>query len=605
MPNIWKRLLIGQPLKTAQSSEERLTKKIALAVFSSDALSSVAYGTEEILFVLVLAGAGALHYSLYVGIGITFLLAVLIISYSQTIKAYPSGGGAYIVARENLGVLPSLVAGAGLLLGYILTVSVSVAAGVAAITSAFPVLIPQRVLIGISAIAFIMFANLRGIRASGRTFAAPTYLFIFGLTATIIVGIYRHLTGDLPPLPPRESSGVVEALTLYLLMRAFSAGCTALTGVEAISNGVQAFRKPESVNARKTLVAMGFILGFMFLGITVLAQWLHVTPVIGETVVSQIARSVFGTSWLYYYIQVVTCAILLLAANTSFADFPRVTFFMARDKFLPIQLVNQGDRLVYSNGIILLAGISSFLIAIFGGDTHRLMPLYALGVFMSFTLSQAGMVRHWLSDRSGHWVRNLIVNSIGTVVTATVLVIIAVTKFSSGAWAIMVAVPLIVLTCFGINRHYREFRTKMTLSQELETPIPTEHIAVLFVGQIHKGTVAAARYAKTLHATEVRAIHVGLDEQDAADIRLKWDKWGMDIPLIITPSPYRNVTDILIHYIRGIEGKHPQAAITVIVPEFIVSRWWQLLLHNRTAARIKNELLKEKIAVASVPIQMV
>ncbi len=602
MPNALKRLLIGQPLKTAQATEERLDKRTALAVFSSDALSSVAYATEEILLVLVLAGAAGLHLTLPLASAIVVLLLIVVLSYGQTIRAYPTGGGAYVVAKENLGELPALVAGASLLLDYTLTVAVSITAGTAALTSAFPALHEHRIALGVAAITLITVTNLRGVRASGKAFAVPAYVFIASIAALIVTGLIRTAAGT-PPLTAAVPLAH-EGLGVFLILRAFAAGCTALTGIEAISNGVQAFKKPESKNARRTLFAMGAILAVLFVGITVLADRLGVLPVAGETVVSQIARAVFAGGPGYYLVQFSTALILLFAANTSFADFPRLAFFMARDRYLPAQLVNQGDRLVYSNGIMLLAAASSLLVIGFAGETHRLIPLYAVGVFLGFSLSQFGMVRKWLRERTAGWRRNMAMNAVGGAVTVAVLAVIAATKFTHGAWAVFVAIPAIVATSYGIKRHYEHFKTRLTLSEERQLPIPEERVAILFIGTVHKGTVAAARYAKSLQPTVIKAIHVSFDDRDAATIREKWDTWGLDIPLIIAPSPYRRIVDILLHYIREIERQHPQAAISVILPEFICPHWWQLLLHNQTATWIKHELLRENVAVVSVPIQI-
>ncbi len=605
MPSVLKRLLIGRPLKTAQSAEERLDKKIALAVFSSDALSSVAYATEEILYVLVLAGAAAESYSLPIAAVIVILLIFVVSSYGQTIRAYPSGGGAYIVAKDNLGNIPGLVAGAALLIDYILTVAVSITAGIAAITSAFPSLYGDRVLFGVIAIALITMGNLRGVRASGRLFAAPAYIFIASLGAVIAVGIVELLTHTLQPAAMAVAPVATEAVTVFLILRAFASGCTALTGVEAISNGVQAFKKPEAHNARTTLYAMGAILASLFLGVTVLARYLHVVPVAGETVVSQITRAIFDHGFMYYLVQSATAVILILAANTSFADFPRLASFMARDRYLPVQLINQGSRLVYSNGIVLLATFSALLVIGFGGDTHRLIPLYAIGVFLSFTLSQFGMVKKWFDEKEPGWFGHMLLNGVGGAATALVLIVITVSKFNHGAWVILVVIPLLVVVSLTIKKYYDHLKTGLTLSQELEMPVPNERVVILVVGDIHKGTVAAARYARSLQPHLIKAIHVSFDERDAADIREKWDRWGMDIPLIITPSPYRRVTDNLMHYIREIEHQRPKAAITVVLPEYVCPHWWQLLLHNHTAAWIKHELMREHVAVVSVPIQLV
>ncbi|MBI4457622.1 APC family permease [Candidatus Uhrbacteria bacterium] len=601
MPSVVKRLLVGRPLKTIQTSDERLTKRAALAIFSSDALSSTAYATEEILLVLVLAGSAGMSLALPVAAAIAVLLGIIVTSYGQTIRAYPSGGGAYIVAKENLGHGWGLIAGASLLIDYILTAAVSVSAGVAAITSAFPNLYPERVLLGVLVLAVITIGNLRGLRESGRLFTVPAYLFVGSAGLMILAGVWKLASGA--PFAQAPASGS-EAITWLLVLHAFASGCAALTGIEAISNGVQAFQKPEAKNARTTLFVMGGILAVLFLGITFLARMMGIVPVEGETVVSQIARRLFDHGFLYYLVQCSTALILLMAANTSFAGFPRLASILARDKYLPIQLVNMGDRLVFSNGIMLLALFSALLIAGFGGDTHRLIPLYAIGVFTGFALSQFGLVKKWISEKDAGWRGYATLNLAGGLVTTVVLVILTAAKFWHGAWAILVVVPILVAAMLGIRRHYTHLRTALTLGQVIEAPIPNEHYVIMFIGDIHKGTVAAARYAKTLKPTMIKALHISLDERDSAEIREKWDRWGMDIPLIITPSPYRQVVDILLHYVREIEHQHPQAAITVILPEFVCPHWWQLLLHNHIASRIKNALLHERVAVVSVPIQL-
>ncbi|HTM68472.1 MAG TPA: APC family permease [Candidatus Binatia bacterium] len=604
MPNVLKRLLVGRPLKTAQSTEERLTKRTALAVFSSDALSSVAYATDEILLVLVMAGSVGLGYSLPVAAAIIGLMLVVVVSYGQTIRAYPSGGGAYIVAKDNLGRYAGLIAGASLLVDYILTVAVSITAGVAAVTSAFPSLYGDRVEIGLAVLAFITLMNLRGIRESGRVFAVPAYVFIASLGALILVGLWRAATGTLPPPAPVAGNPAVWVITPIFLLRAFAAGCTALTGIEAISNGVQAFKKPETKNARITLFVMGALLACLFLGVTALARRIGVAPLENETVISQLARAVFGRGGFYFLIQAATAVILLLAANTSFADFPRLSSIMAKDRYLPVQLINLGDRLVYSNGIILLAAFSGALIFLFGGDTHRLIPLYAVGVFIGFSLSQFGMVRRWYVERGNGWLPRMLLNLIGGLATLVVLVIVASTKFTHGAWAVIAVIPLLVAMAVGTNRHYKHLKTRLSLTEERRIPVAQEHIAILFVSDLHKGTVAAARYAKGLRPTFIKALHIAFDEQDAAAMREKWTAWEMDIPLIIAPSPYRQLTEMLVHYVQEIERQHPAAAVTVVIPEFVCPHWWQLLLHNQTAARIKSELLHENVAVVSVPIQL-
>src|SRR5882672_10066149 len=457
-----KRLLVGPPMPLAQARHERLSKRVALAVFSSDALSSVAYATEEILLILVLAGTAAVHLDVPIALAITALLAIVTISYQQTIHAYPSGGGSYIVARANLGTVPGLVAAAALLVDYVLTVSVSVAAGVAAITSALPELATHKVGIGVVCVAGIAVANIRGVRESGRIFAVPTYFFIASFSVMLAVGFFRLVTGTLPPAPP-PSIPAVEPLTWFLVLRAFASGCTALTGIEAISNGIPAFRPPESRNAAITLGWMAFILATMFVGITVLSSQLGILPRATETVVSQIARQLFGPGIPYYLIQAATTLILVLAANTSFADFPRLSSLLARDHFVPRQFANLGERLVFSNGILVLAGFAALLLVVFGGETHALIPLYAVGVFISFTLSQSGMVRHWWLERSAGWRHRLLINGVGAVATGVVTLVIAVTKFTHGAWIVVLVIPILVSGFLAMARHYEEVAEALSL----------------------------------------------------------------------------------------------------------------------------------------------
>src|SRR5919197_4863774 len=440
-----KRLFVGSPLPTAQSRHERLDKTTALAVFASDALSSVAYATEEILLVLVLAGTVALSYSLPIGLAISALIAIVVSSYRQTIGAYPQGGGAYVVTKDNLGLFPALIAAAALLIDYVLTVAVSVAAGVAAVTSAFPLLFRYRVLLAVAAVVIIAVANLRGIRESGKIFAAPTYLFIVSVFSLVLYGAAGALFDFLPEAPYARHPPGLEGVGLFLVLRAFAAGCTALTGVEAVSDGVPAFKAPEAYNARIVLLSLGAILITLFLGITYLAYDFGITPKPDETVLSQLARRVFGTGMLYYEVQAVTMLILLLAANTSFADFPRLSFFLARDRFIPRQFGNQGDRLVFSNGILILGGVAALLLVIFKGDTHRLIPLYAVGVFISFTLSQASMVRRWFRMKERGWGWRAGSNAVGAIVTGVGMLTIAATKFSHGAWIVILLIPTLVM----------------------------------------------------------------------------------------------------------------------------------------------------------------
>ena len=588
-----KRFLVGEPKATAQAPHERLSNPVALAVFSSDALSSVAYATEEILLVLVLAGATALTWSSGIAVAIGLLLLIVTVSYRQTIQAYPAGGGAYLVSKDNLGLPAGLVAGAALLIDYVLTVSVSVAAGVAAITSAWPALYGQRVLLGIVAVAAIAIANLRGVRESGRLFAVPTYLFIVSFLGLIVLGLARLLWGETPVVPLPSSPVVpVAAVTPFLILRAFASGCTALTGVEAISDGVPAFRKPEADNAKRTIAWMAGILLILFLGITFLAREYEVLPREGETVVSQLARMIVGTSPFYYVIQAATALILLLAANTSFADFPRLSYFLARDRFLPRQLVNRGDRLVFSNGVIVLALLASLFLVLFRGETHALIPLYAVGVFISFTLSQAGMVRRHLRLRETGWQRGILINGAGAVTTAVVLTVVGGTKFVDGAFLVVVMIPILVGMFYAIHRHYRQVAEQLRL-KHFAVPDKMTHAVLLLVSDVHMGILNALNYARAI-SPEVEAVYVSLDEEATKQMRLRWGLWSGGVPLVILDSPYRSVVQPLIEYVNKIQDERQVDFVTLVLPEFVPARWWHHLLHNQTALRIRAHFLFRK-----------
>jgi amino acid transporter len=595
-----KRLFVGTPLPTAQSRHERLGRATALAVFASDALSSVAYATEEILLVLVLAGPAALSFSLPIGLAIAGLIAVVVSSYRQTIGAYPQGGGAYIVTKDNIGVFPALVAGAALLIDYVLTVAVSVAAGVAAVTSAIPGLFRYRVMLCVVAVAAVALANLRGIRESGKIFAAPTYLFIGSMFALVLYGAAGAVFDFIGEAPFRPHPPGLEGVGLFLILRAFAAGCTALTGVEAVSDGVPAFRAPESYNARVVLMWLGAILVALFLGITYLSYDFGITPHEHETVVSQLARHVFGTGLVYFEIQAVTTLILLLAANTSFADFPRLSFFLARDRFIPRQFGNQGDRLVFSNGILILGGLAALLLVVFGGDTHALIPLYAVGVFISFTLSQASMVRRWLRLRSPGWPWRVTLNGVGALVTGIVLATIAVTKFTHGAWIVILLIPTLVLAFMMIHRHYGEVAAQLSLD-DFSPPPPISNTVLVLVGDLHRGVVKAIQYAQSL-SPSAKAVYVEIDPERTRRLEERWSKWGMGAPLIVLTSPYRSLLGPLLEYIDHLQALGPDHMVTIVIPEFIPARWWQHLLHNQTALLVKGALLFHKnVIVADVP----
>ncbi len=601
MPSSLKRVLLGRPLATAAEKHERLGKISGLAVFASDALSSVAYGTEEIMLVLVAAGAAAIAYSFPIMIGIVVLVGIVAASYWQTIHAYPSGGGSYIVAKDNLGTLPGLVAAAALLIDYVLTVAVSTASGVAAITSAFPVLFPWRVLICIVTVIAVTVANLRGVRESGNLFTIPTYWFIASLGTLLLAGGYRIVTGNVQPYPVEELKAT-EAVTVFLLLRAFSSGCATLTGIEAVSNGIPAFRPPESRNASITLVWMASILGVTSLGIAYLAHLYHVTPKETETVVSMLARGTMGEGILYYNVQAATAMVLFLAVNTSFADFPRLSSILARDGFMPRQMANRGDRLVFSNGIVILAGLSIVLLVVFQGSTHALIPLYAVGVFLSFTLSQAGMVRHWLKEErpSPH---HILLNGLGAITTGVVTVVIAVSKFTHGAWMVIVLIPLIVLGLQKIHRHYAEVAQQLSLAGARRPRIGKNPVVVLVAG-IHKGVVEALEYARSI-SPNVTALTVDLDPTQTTKLRLKWAEWAPDVPLVVLESPYRSIIRPLLDYIDRMERQGEGRYLTVVIPEFVPSRWWQHFLHNQTALMVKAALLFRpgKVSV-SVPYHL-
>ncbi|MCL6472856.1 MAG: APC family permease [Firmicutes bacterium] len=600
-----KRMLLGQPIETERDHEERLIKFLALPVFSSDAISSTAYATEEILLVLVLAGAGAIYLSLPIAMAIVGLLAILVASYRQVIAAYPSGGGAYVVARDNLGYKFGLVAGASLLIDYVLTVAVSIASGVAAITSAIPVLHEHRVFLGVVFVLLIMLANLRGVRESGKIFAIPAYSFILGVGLMLIVGFAHYFSGHPNIAPVNIKTTAFEPITMFLILRAFSSGCAALTGVEAISNGVQAFKKPEARNARITLVWMAIILGSIFLGVTELARFYHIVPIQNETVLSQLGRSIFGRGIVYYYIQAVTALLLVVAANTSFTGFPRVSSLMARDGFMPRQLMNRGNKLAFSNGILMLAFFSIVLLVIFGGDTHRLIPLYAVGVFTSFTLSQMGMVKHWYMDRGQGWMVKALINGAGAAATLIVLVVIGASKFTHGAWIVIVIVPVLILLFTRIKAHYNSIAEQLSLCN-LRPPKPANNWVIMCIGGVHCGTLQALRYAKMISNNgDVSVIYVNTQSGEPTDVLQKWEKYGFSTPIEVIKSPYRDVIGPIINRVRQIHDEHPDDFITIVVPEFVCKKWWQHLLHNQTAFILKTRLMFwPNVIITSVPYQL-
>lgn len=601
-----KRWLVGDPLKTAQAAHERLSKTLALAIFSSNAISSVAYATEEILLVLILAGTAAVVWSIPVSLAILFLVLVLTISYRQIIYEYPEGGGAYIVARTNFGEVPALIAAAALMIDYVLTVAVSVAAGVAAITSAIPDLFSHRAALGLLAILFIVVMNLRGVRESGKFFAFPTYFAIGALGITVLVGtIQSFFSPAIPPLPPPSSTrSQVETLTLFLVLRAFAAGCAAVTGMEVISNGVKAFRHPESKNAAATMIWMSIILASLFMGISWMAYHYGILAKENETVVSQLARLTFGTGLAYYAVQAGTMTLLVLAANSAFAGFPHLASILAKDGFMPHQMASFGDRLVFSNGIIILGFFACLLLIIFQGDTHALIPLYAIGVFVSFTLSQAGMVKRWLVKQGEHWRKKLVVNGVGAVTTGIATVIIATTKFLQGAWIVFLLVVLLILLFRSIRSHYKAVSEQVSLSRDSRPPRPRRNIVLIPIGGVNRSVVRAVDYARS-RGGEIRAMLVDVDKEETALTEIQWAQWGCGVPLIVLPSPYRSILRSILAYIDDLRQKDPDCWITVVVPEILPARWWQNILHNQRALMLKAALLfKDRVVLTDVPFHL-
>ncbi|MBV8984972.1 MAG: APC family permease [Acidimicrobiia bacterium] len=613
MYSMIKRLLVGRPIPTEEQEHQLLPKAIALATFSSDAISSTAYATEEILFVTAVGGSSlslGLAHLIPISIVVAVLLVIVVTSYRQTIYAYPSGGGSYIVSRENLGEYPSLIAGASLLVDYILTVAVSISAGVAAIVSLpqFQSLVDQRVLLGLLLIGIITVANLRGVKESGRIFAVPTYVYIVSISLLVGYGLFRSFFGHIKPIPFDPHKSVATAVTggslgLFILLKGFSSGAVALTGVEAISNGVPAFRRPKSHNAATTIVWMGVILGVLFFGVSILAHRLHPYPSHDETVISEMGRAVYGGGPIYWILQFSTAAILTLAANTAYADFPRLSSIIARDGYLPRQFANRGDRLVFSNGVLFLATAAAILIVAFGGLTNALIPLYAVGVFTAFTLSQAGMVVHHRRIKEQGWRRNMIINGVGAVATFIVLLIVAGTKFTSGAWLPIVVVPLIIALFSGIRRHYDRVSRVLHVTPESVRREHINHTVVVLVGSnLHRGVIKALDYARSLRPQHLVAVYVSFEEEDRERLEKQWRAFEVDIPLEIVYSPYRELIAPVERYIDELDERWENDTITVVIPEFIVGKWYEHILHNQSALFLKGKLLfREGTVVTSVP----
>jgi len=672
LSNPLRRLIFGRPFETRGAAHAKLPNVLALPVFASDALSSVSYATEEILLVLVTAGAAheVLRTSWPVGIAIGFVLAVVVMSYRQTVRAYPQGGGDYRVSSENLGLIAGLAVGSALLIDYVLTVAVSISAGVAAITSAFPVLHAHTVAIAVGCIVFVGLANMRGAKESGVLFAIPTYLFIASIVTMLIVGFTRLMMGhDLqPPQPPAGAwPQATHGLTLFVVLRAFSSGCTALTGVEAVTDGVPAFRPPEAKNAARVLAILGAILVTMFLGITYLAYRLHVVPFPVEfehaggeyhrhTAVSQIAYAVFGGGWLYFLVQGATAMILILAANTAFVDFPRLSSYLAQDRFLPRQMANLGDRLVFSNGIIGLTLLAIFMVVAFGASTHHLIPLYAFGVFLSFTLGQTGMLVRWFRLRPEGWRLGAVISGVGAVCTAVVLVIIAITKFTAGdpihffplttplgiwitvsliafvlvsmlhrawgrhlllvsvlalgvfAWtapgrllqpleirlgAWVVMAVIPMLVWMFFRIHAHYQEVAAHLTMEKYRPIRFRNTVLVLVPNVHRGVMPAVDYARSIGG-DVRGVYVEIDPGKTPEVLQRWQRWVPDIPLVVLESPYRSLAEPVLEYLEDVEKERDDDVVTVILPEFVPEKWWTVLLHNQNGFLLKWALLFKK-----------
>jgi amino acid transporter len=621
----WRRLLIGRPLSTADAPHQTIGKVLGLAVFSSDAMSSVAYAPQEILIILAAAGVTAFHLSVPIALGICALLAILIFSYEQTIHAYPNGGGSFIVARDNIGSMPAQVAAAALLTDYILTVSVSISSGVAQLVSAFPVLETYKVIIAVSFVMLIMLVNLRGVKESGITFAIPTYFFLLLMYVNIIVGFVRFFAGTLgsvegPPMDMVLSESVLQPITLFLILKAFASGTTAVTGVEAISDGITAFKEPRSKNAGKTLIIMALILGSMMFSITFLGNHVGVMPSEEETLISQLTRTIFdGRGLLYLATITSTTVILVMAANTAFADFPRLSAIAAADGYLPRQLTYRGSRLVYSRGIAALAIIASLLIIIFQASVTRLIPLYAIGVFLSFTISQSGMARRWwksgklapgeqiqergsvLKSDSG-WMHKMFINGFGAVITFIVMIIFAITKFADGAYIVVILIPSLVVIFSWIHKHYTNLAHDLSLEEYSPSSRIVSQRVLLLVAGVHQGTLAALRYAKNL-SDDITAVHVSIDPVESKKVQERWDHWGDGYRLVVIESPYRLFIEPLLEYIEEIDrNRQPNEMISIVVPQFIPSRFYHNWLHSHTADTLRKVLMSRKdIVIMEVP----
>ncbi|MDP8961913.1 MAG: APC family permease [Actinomycetota bacterium] len=612
-----KQLLIGRPLAQYEEQEQRLPKRIGLAVFASDALSSTAYATEEILHILLpIAAMAALEYLVPISFVVMVLLAIVATSYRQVCYAYPNGGGGYIVASDNLGETASLVSGASLMIDYSLTVAVSVSAGVAAVVSAFPHLASWRVPVALIVVAVMTYGNLRGAKEAGTVFAVPTYLYLLALGSLLGYGLFRSFFGGLGPVPVDEEQlahftgggevpGLVGAAGVLYIARAFSSGAVALTGTEAIANGVPAFRPPESKNAARTLIMMATILGLGFFGISTLAHRLRPTLHENETLLSVMGGQVFGRGTvLYYFLQFATMAILFLAANTAYNGFPHLANVMAKEGYLPRQLANRGDRLVYSNGILILAGAAALLLVAFGGVTTALIPLYAVGVFTDFTIAQAGMVRRHRRLKADGWKLRVAISGVGAVATGVVLIVVVVSKFTTGAWIPVVVIPIIILLCRGVHRHYVRVGSALEADPEWRPP-RMQHTVIVLVAGVHKGVLRALTYGRSLAPNYLTALTIVDSEEQRASIEQQWEQYGVDVPLTVVTSSYRELTRPVLRFLDDLDERWDNDIITVIIPEFVVDKWWAQLLHNQSALMLKGRLLfRKNTAVTSVPTHL-
>ncbi|MGG4220585.1 APC family permease [Paenibacillus jamilae] len=598
-----KRFLIGKPMKSQELGEEKLSKLKALAILSSDALSSVAYGTEQMLIVLFTVGFAAMWYSIPISIAVLALLAILVLSYRQTIFSYPSGGGAYIVAKDNLGIRTGLVAGGSLLIDYILTVAVSTSSATDAVTSAFPELQRYRIVIALVMIFFLTIMNLRGITESASVLAYPVYLFVVVIVLMIVIGLFRVATGDIQPIRA-DFGGQVSGVSLFLLLKAFSSGCSALTGVEAVSNAIPSFKAPAEKNAASTLALMGIILGFMFLGVSMLAYFYGISPIKDVTIMSQTAEAIFGRGIAYFVIQGATALILFLAANTAYAAFPLLAFMLTKDKFMPHAFMIRGDRLGFSNGIIILAVLAGGLAVVSNGYTENLIPLYALGVFIPFTISQLGMIRRWYRLKPQGWLIRLIINCIGMLTTLSITLIFLITKFNQ-VWMVFIFLPLVYMLFQKIHRHYMVVADQLRIDVESEKPEVKGNTIIIPVAGITRVVMNTISYAKSM-SSDIVAVYIGFDDEDIEKMEKKWAEWDCGVRLIVLRSRYRSITRPLAKFIETVEWKKSGAGhITILIPQFITKHWWQNILHNQTSLLIRAYLFKNKnVTISTLPYHL-